>query len=217
MKKIFTVLFVIISVSLFCQAYHFNYYISYKNDYTRDRETSTAEFNQFVNTEDKSYSGRIVKGEKTKFGLQIIDYNNNISHYFDLKNNDFPIENKDFVYLRSVKIKETKTQFENELKRRFFRSELINDDGNMLNYRIQESKREGSKRSRATADVTFQRYKDDLSSVGLATLFDFQEISKKLSFHEKMIVSEGSIKFDQATVKIKLSSVENCEITLTVK
>ncbi|WP_206743173.1 hypothetical protein, partial [Chryseobacterium sp. Leaf394] len=89
-----------------------------------------------------------------------------------------------------------KTILLSDSKYSFISSKLVKDDKIVFEYEIQEFRNEKMINAFSNADVSFTKFKDDLSFVGLELLFDFYEISKKVSFDKKKVLSSGSISFD---------------------
>ncbi|MBD8081282.1 hypothetical protein [Chryseobacterium caseinilyticum] len=117
MKIFLSAFFCSISLFLFSQkTYHFDYYLGYSSEIKCSKDRSSYEFYSLVNSKDQSYKANIIKGRKTRSGVMIADYPNDILYYFDLKNENFPIKNEDFIYVKLEKLKNVKKQFEDEFK-----------------------------------------------------------------------------------------------------
>lgn len=217
MKIFLSAFFCLVSFFLFSQkTYHFDYYLGYSSELKRDNSKTTNEFYSFVNSKDHSYEARIIKGNKTKSGIVIADYPNDILYYFDLKNESFPLKNEDFIYIKSEKLKNVKKQFEDEFKNRFISVVPIESDGIVFKYEIKESKKADSKNYSSKAHVSFTKYKDNLAFVGLESLLDFYGVGKRILLPQNMILTSATSEFDGAYKSLELKVVESVDITLSV-
>jgi hypothetical protein len=154
--------------------------------------------------------------ENKKTTATIVDYDKEITHFFNVKNMSFPLKNEHFEYLYSVKIQSVKKQFEEDFNRRFFSSELISQQDGLFEYSIKEFRNKRMKNPSSKARVEFAKFDADLSSFVLNKLFDYQEIYKKLDFKENYIVKSATNKFDGAVVSYKLEAVEPQNLDLII-
>lgn len=200
----------------FSQEYHFDYYIKYKDEIIRNNESHKLEFEYIINSQNHDYEIRFPREPDIKLCAKIIDLKNNIEHYFDLKNSELPLKSENFIYIYSRKIQDTKKQFVEEYKRRFFTAEIKDNKNNSDQYIIKEFKKEKGQNAKAVADVIFVKFKDDLSFVGLSLLFDANGINKKLKFPENYILKSGEIKFKDAEMKLSLEAIESQNFDLKI-
>ncbi|PQA91824.1 hypothetical protein SAMN05421796_10339 [Chryseobacterium piscicola] len=218
MKIFLSAIFCFVSSFLFSQkTYHFDNYLGYTSEIKRNKEISSNEFYSLINSKNQSYKAKIIKGEKTRSGVMIADYPNDILYYFDLKNENFPLKNEDFIYVKSEKLKNVKKQFEDEFNNRVITAVPLYNDGIIFNYEIKESKKADSKKYSTKALVSFHKYKDDLAFVGLENLLDFYGVKKKISLPENMILTSATSEFDGATKSLELKVIEPVEIIFTVE
>lgn len=215
MKKLNILLFVLLANYFFAQTYHFDYYLDYTNEIESNKDVSKRQHQFLVNSKIHGYEMDFEK-VNNKFRARILDFNNDVSHFFDVKSADFPLKNEDFVYLYSVKRKSTKKQFEDELKKRFFSKELIGEENGVYQYAVKAYNTEKLKHSTSNATVELVKFDADLSSFALQSLFDYQEIHKKLKFDGYYIVKSAKNKFEEAQVKINLEAVEPQNLNITV-
>lgn len=211
MKKLIPLFFILSFVNLFSQEYHFDYYVKYKHELKRkgERQAENLDFQYVVNSKNHSYK-IIFRSEKiNRLTATITDFKNSVQHYFDLKNTEFPLKSEDFDYKYSIRIPSVKKQFEEESKRRFFNSELIQarNDG-LFNYSIKEFTNEKMNNPRASAEVIFADFKDDLSFVGLQSLFDYYEIDKKVKFDSNYVLKSALNKSENLEIKLSLDAIE---------
>ncbi|WP_262147015.1 hypothetical protein [Chryseobacterium foetidum] len=217
MKIFLSAVFGFISLNLLSQTYNFDYYIGYSTELKRNKDISSNKFYSLVNSKNHSYTAKIIKGKKTKSEVIIADYPNEVLYYFDLKSENFPLKNDDFIYVKSKKLKNVKKQFEDEFKNRFITTVPMNNDGIIFNYEIKESKNSDSKNYSTKAVVSFTKYKDDLAFAGLEILLDFYGVSRKIVLPENMILTSATSEFDGAEKTLELKVIEPVEITFSVK
>jgi len=215
MKKLLTTFLLLLSISIFSQTYYFDYYLNYKSELTRDHNTIKRNYQFLVNSKIHDYEMRFDFADK-KMTATIADYNNEIRHYFVVKNVTFPLKNDAFEYLYSIKMQGIKKQFEEEFNRRFFSAELISQKYGLFEYSVKGYNNKKMKGATSKAKVEFAKFDTDLSSFILNKLFDYYEIHRKLDFKENYIVKSATNKFDDATVSFQLEAVEPQNLNLTI-
>lgn len=215
MKKLNILLFVLTANYFFAQTYHFDYYLDYTNEIEINNDVSKRQRQFLVNSKMYGYEMDFEK-VNNKMRARILDFNNDVSHFFEVKSVDFPLKNEDFVYLYSVKTESTKKQFEAEFKKRFFSAELIREENGVYQYAIKEYRNERLKRATSNANVELVKFDADLSSFALKYLLDYHEIHKKLKLDGNYIVKSAKNKFGEAQVKINLEAAEPQNLNITV-
>ena len=218
MKNYFTALFCFASMLLFAQkTYHFDYYVSYNSETLQKDKTLKSECHNLVNSKNQDISAKIIKRKRVKTELVILDYPNEILHYFKLKKENFPFKNEDFVYVKSEKLTSVKKQFDEEFKNRAIKVVSSENHENVYEYEIEENNETRTGKYQSKAHISFKKYKDNLAFNGLEKLFDFYGAGKKITLPENMIFMSGTIEYDDTKSFLELKEVEPLEITLHVK
>jgi len=219
MKKLLPLFLTLIFTTVFSQEYHFDYYIRYRHELKKNNKErpEIMDLQYIVNSQDHSYRIFFIPVNRNRLTASIIDFKNNLQHYFDIRNTKFPLKESDFDYKYSMRMPFVKKQFEEESKRRFFNSELLKkqNDG-LVNYSIKEFTNEKMKNPRASAEVVFADFKDDLSFVGLQLLFDYYEIDKKVKFSSNYILKSASKKFEDLEINLSLDAIEPQDFTINI-
>ncbi|WP_312076174.1 hypothetical protein [Chryseobacterium sp.] len=196
------------------QTYHFDYYISYDFETSEDGEVSKTTYNKFINSKIEDYQMRVINGTKTKLGVSMTDFSNLITHYFDLKNSDFPIKNEDFVYLYSVNHRKFGTHSV-ENKRNYV-TKLVQKDNDVFLYNIVELKSKVLEAKFGEVTAKFQQFDANLGAVGLEVLFDDSLIRKKVQFNENLILTSAQRVEKDKTLKMNFAAVEDVNIELNI-
>lgn len=211
MKKLILLLFVLIFSDSFSQDYHFDYLIKYKfqSKQKKEKQTESLEFLSVVNSKDYSYQINFRSESRDTMIATITDLRNNLQHYFNVTNTTFPLSKLNFDYKYSKRIPSAKKQFEDESKRRFFRSKFVGKQNDGLSrYLINEYANGKMKKPRTSAEVIFANFQDDLSFIGLQLLFDYHEIYNKVKFEKNYIVKSASAKFESLEILLSLETIE---------
>lgn len=218
MKKLIPLFFIFAFITIYSQEYHFDYYVKYKHELKRKKHNpELLDFQYLINSKDHSYKTVFRSEHKNKLIAVITDFKNSIQHYFDLKNTVFPLKSEDFNYKYSMRMPSVKKQFEDESKRRFFKSEFIDkQNSGFSNYLINEFTDDKMKNPRFSADAVFADFKDDLSFVGLQLLFDYYEIYNKIKFQNNYILKSASGKFEDTEITLSLDAVESQDFDIKV-
>lgn len=218
MKKLIPLFFILSFIRIFSQEYHFDYYLKYRHELTVQKEKpEIMDFQYVVNSKDYFYEITFRSENKNKLTATLTDFRNDVQHHFDLKNTNFPLKDEDFIYKFSVRMPSVKKQFENESKRRFFKSELISKmDKEISNYSITEFSSEKMNRERLSADIVMAEFTADLSFVGLRLLFDYQEIYNKVRFENNCILKSARGKSNNATRVLTLLALEPQDFNIEV-
>ena len=218
MKHYLTCLFCFASMLLFAQkTYQFDYYVSYNSEILRNGKMEKSENYYLVNSKNPDVSAKIIKGKRVKTGLVILDYKNEALHYFKLKKESFPFKNEDFAYVKSEKLPNVKKQFEDEFKNRMIKVVSTENQGDVFKYEIEENNETKTGLYQSKALVFFKSYEDNLAFIGLGKLFDFYNVGKKIPLPENMILTSGTIEFEDSKNLLELKEVERLEINLNIK
>ena len=211
MKKLILLLLILSFANAFSQEYHFDYLVKYKfqSKQKKEKRTENFEFLSVVNSKDYSYQINFRSESRDTMTATITDLRNNLQHYFHVTNTTFPLSKMNFNYKYSKRIPSAKKQFEDESKRRFFRSEFVGkqNDG-LLQYLINEYTNGKMKKPRVSAEVIFADSQDDLSFIGLQLLFDYHEIYNKVKFEKNYIVKSASAKSENLEIVLSLENFE---------
>ncbi|MDR6156833.1 hypothetical protein QF023_000349 [Chryseobacterium sp. SLBN-27] len=219
MKIRLILLLIVIFANAFSQEYHFDYLIKYKfqSKQKKEKQTESLEFLSVVNSKDYSYQINFRSESKDTMTATIIDLRNNLQHYFNVTNTTFPLSKLNFDYKYSKRIPSAKKQFEDESKRRFFRSEFVGKQNEGLSrYLINEYANGKMKKPRVSAEVIFADFQDDLSFIGLQLLFDYHEIYNKVKFEKNYIVKSASAKSENLEILLSLETIEPQNIDIKI-
>jgi hypothetical protein len=211
MKKLILLFFILIFSDAFSQEYHFDYLIKYKyqSKQKKEKQTENFEFLSIINSKDYSYKINFRAESSDTMTATITDLRNNVQHYFNVTNTKFPLGKPNFDYKYSKRIPSAKKQFEDESKRRFFRSEFVEKQNDGLSrYLINEYTNGKIKKPRVSAEVIFADFQDDLSYIGLQLLFDYYEIYNKVKFEKNYIVKSASAKSANLEIVLSLDTIE---------
>lgn len=219
MKIRLILLLIVIFANAFSQEYHFDYLIKYKfqSKQKKEKQTESLEFLSVVNSKDYSYQFNFRSESRDTMTATIIDLRNNLQHYFNVTNTTFPLSKLNFDYKYSKRIPSAKKQFEDESKRRFFRSEFVGKQNEGLSrYLINEYANGKMKKPRVSAEVIFADFQDDLSFIGLQLLFDYHEIYNKVKFEKNYIVKSASAKSENLEILLLLETIEPQNIDIKI-
>lgn len=219
MKIRLILLLIVIFANAFSQEYHFDYLIKYKfqSKQKKEKQTESLEFLSVVNSKDYSYQINFRSESRDTMTATIIDLRNNLQHYFNVTNTTFPLSKLNFDYKYSKRIPSAKKQFEDESKRRFFRSEFVGKQNEGLSrYLINEYANGKMKKPRVSAEVIFADFQDDLSFIGLQLLFDYHEIYNKVKFEKNYIVKSASAKSENLEILLSLETIEPQNIDIKI-
>jgi hypothetical protein len=219
MKIRLILLLIVTFANAFSQEYHFDYLIKYKfqSKQKKEKQTESLEFLSVVNSKDYSYQINFRTESRDTMTATIIDLRNNLQHYFNVTNTTFPLSKLNFDYKYSKRIPSAKKQFEDESKRRFFRSEFVGKQNEGLSrYLINEYANGKMKKPRVSAEVIFADFQDDLSFIGLQLLFDYHEIYNKVKFEKNYIVKSASAKSENLEILLSLETIEPQNIDIKI-
>jgi hypothetical protein len=219
MKIRLILLLIVTFANAFSQEYHFDYLIKYKfqSKQKKEKQTESLEFLSVVNSKDYSYQINFRSESRDTMTATIIDLRNNLQHYFNVTNTTFPLSKLNFDYKYSKRIPSAKKQFEDESKRRFFRSEFVGKQNEGLSrYLINEYANGKMKKPRVSAEVIFADFQDDLSFIGLQLLFDYHEIYNKVKFEKNYIVKSASAKSENLEILLSLETIEPQNIDIKI-
>ena len=217
MKKSLIFLFSFLSLFSLSQEYHFDYYIKYDYTVKKNKATSTIDFQSIINSKNHLYQMSFTSNNGKTFIATITDFKNNLQHYFNVINTKFPLNNEDFIYKYSRRMQDSKKQFEDESKRRFFNAEFIDtQDGSLSCYSIKEFTDEKMNNLRTSSNVIFADFKVDLSFVGLQLFFDYHEIYNKVKFQNNYVLKSASKKYEDKEVNLVLEAVESQNFSIKI-
>lgn len=211
MKKISFFTLFLLSFNAFSQQYYFDYALKY--DLQNGTEKSSRQF--VVNSSNHDYQ-LTFHVEKNKSSVELKDFKNSVSHFFDLNSGEFPLQSKNFKYLYSKRFPSLNQQFAKEDLRRFFTIDFIKTEEGIDLYTISEFSKVTKKSKKATAFLKMKAFEVDLSAFGLTQLLDYQNAGKKIKFGKNLVMTEGEMDFEGIKYVAKLSYVEPQNFTIEV-
>ena len=180
MKKLLTSLFLLFSLFVFTQEYHFDYKLSYKSA-SKERENT---FTQLVNSKNPNIYVFFFTNQNDVYA-RLLDYDKNIGHTFLVKENNGDSE---FIYNESNKLSTNNCVVKNVITEKLFNEEY--------DYKISfDYKYKFSSKKKITFKIKLKEFENNLI---LNYPMDFGIQNKKEIFSKLLYFEKGNYIIDKS-------------------